>query len=480
MQIPLTKENLVYIVQTYRNDPKGFLRDVMMIKQLDKWQEELCDLLVAGCTRIAIASCNGSGKTFITSAIELWWLITHADATVSVCSATFAQLMEVHMREIRNHIRNSLITDWYDTSDSTKIKLPNSGDTAFICAVTNNQQRPEAIAGRHHGSLLTVFDEASGIHNAIYMAQEGNMTTAGAVWIVIGNPISSGTAFHDIFKLTNDLWKTIHIDARDCKFTSKKWIEEMIETYGIEDDRVRARVLGQFPRGSINTVVGEGWYNDAEKRHYEYMAQIDKPKLTDPVVIGLDVSRSIGRDSTVICARSGNLLIEIKELVHTDFVDLANQARAFYDKHDAMCICIDYTGGYGAGPGDYLKRELPPGTVREVVFSARATDAGRWINVRSELWMKYGEWIKNGGMVPKHQRLRSDSLDIEWWQTPKDITQVESKDDIKGRGKPSSDYADSVICSLFANPKPHNYQSPNSAQAIINRVRTARKGSSWA
>ena len=135
-QIPLTNDNLIYLVETYRNDPRGFIVDVLGIRRLDEWQEQLLKWLSEGETRIAIASCNGSGKTFITSAIELWWLITHPSATISVCSATYAQLIEVHMRELRSHIKNSLIVDYYDTGAIDRIRLPGSGDEAFISAVT--------------------------------------------------------------------------------------------------------------------------------------------------------------------------------------------------------------------------------------------------------------------------------------------------------------------------------------------------------
>ena len=283
-QIELTRENLEYIVRTYADDPRGFLVDILLIKEFDPWQEQLLAWLAAGETRIAIASCNGSGKTYLTTAIECWWLVCKPGATVSCCSATWPQLMDTHMREIRSHIKRSLILDYYDISNEQKIRLPNSGDEAFISAVSNNKSRPEAIQGRHHGSLLTVFDEASGIVSEIYTAQEGNMSTAGATWIVIGNPTASGTQFHEIFKGADDRWKLLHIDARTCLWTDKAWVEGMIKTYGIDDDRVRARVLGQFPRGALNTVVGEGDYELAERRPKKEVMP------GTGVVIGLDVS----------------------------------------------------------------------------------------------------------------------------------------------------------------------------------------------
>jgi hypothetical protein len=469
-QIPLTTDNLVYLVETYRNDPRGFIVDVLCIRKLDEWQEQLLQWIKEGETRIAIASCNGSGKTFITSAIELWWLVTHPSATISVCSATYAQLIEVHMRELRSHIKNSLIVDYYDTCAIDRIRLPGSGDEAFISAVSNNKTRPEGIAGRHHGSLLTIFDEASGISPEIYMSQEGNMSTDGAVWICIGNPISSGTAFHEIFK-TDLRWRTMHIDARKCLYTDKLWVQGMIDSYGLDDDRVRARILGEFPRGSVNSCVAEFDYDEAEKRG-------QKADEGTAIVIGLDVATARGKDSTVISARKGLELIDVREIVHTDNIDLADQAEAYFKRYNARVICIDYTGGFGAGPGDILARVLPVGSVREIQFAGRSTDPTRWINKRAELWAKYGEWIKKAS-IPKLRELKSDSCGLEYWINAKGQYQVEGKDDYQHRTrKGSPDWGDSVCCSLYVDIESAN-RPKASAENVIARMRAVSGGSCW-
>lgn len=474
--IPYTADNLGYLVSTYHKDPIGFLHDVLMIDEFDSWQLELLNHLVAGKTRIAIASCNGSGKSFITTAIELWWLLCKPSATVSCCSASYVQVQE-HLRLVRQKALSSLVKDYYDLSNSMQIKLPDSGDAAYIRAVPNNKQRPESIAGLHHGSILTIFDEASGIHPEIFMAQEGNMTTDGATWIVIGNPLASGTAFHELFK-GDSRWTTMHIDARNAKFTSKEWVKGMIDAYGIDDDRVRARVCGLFPNGSVNTVVGEGDYLDAEKRYISILGdrgEVIKPD--DAVVIGLDVATHKGADSTVICAIAGNTLLDIREIVHSDNVDLADKAQAYFKKWDARVICIDYTGGYGAGPGDILKRVLPSGSVREVVFSSSSSDKDRWLNKRAELWMKYGEWLKTA-LIPKNANLKRDSLGIEWWVTTRGCVQVESKDDIKARIGGSTDWGDSVICALSTEVATKVTQTI-STHAFIARQRARLNGATF-
>ena len=465
--IPYTADNLTYIVKQYHNNPHGFLHDVLGFRQFDPWQETLLEAIRKGSKRIAIASCNGSGKTHITSAIELWWLLCKPDATVSVCSATYAQLMDAHFRVLRSHIQKSLIPDFYDVKNSSKIRLPDSGDSAFITAIGNNQTRPEAIAGKHHGSLLTVFDEASGIHRSLYESQEGNMTTDGATWICIGNPLQSGTAFHELFSQSD--WQTLHINARYCMWTSKEWVERMITTYGEDDDRVRARVFGEFPKGSINTVVSVEDYESAEVRQ---LGESDAG-----VVIGLDPSRS-GDDSSIISARKGRNLLDIREVTcKRDSVDLADYATRYYREHNGAIIAID-VGGLGGPIADIIRRKLGNGAVAEVNFGARASNPLRYVNKRAEIWEMYAQWLKTAS-IPRNENLKKDSVNLEgWWTGKGDKFQCESKDDYKTRTRMSSpDWADAVVVGMGIEV--YRKPSTNSAESVLNRIRKASGGSTF-
>ena len=468
LQLPLTQDNLIALVDRYHDDPRAFIEDMLVIPELDDWQIKVCEMLKEGKTRIAISSCNGSGKSFLTSALELWWLLCKPLASVSVCSATFSQLYEVHFRLIRSHINDSIIKNYYNTENSTKICLPNSRDEAVIRGVGNNAGRPESIQGQHHGSILGVFDEASGIHQDIYDAMEGNLTTEGATWIAIGNPLKSGTPFHKIF--SDSRWEHIYIDARDCKYTSKLWVDQMIAQYGPDDDRVRARVFGQFPRGAINTVVSLSDYEDAENR------EIDTKGNPYEIVIGFDPSRS-GADASVVCARQGRKLLDIKEMLcRRDSVDLAEEVLKYANQWNGTVICIDGTG-LGGPIADMLRRRFK--NVQEVVFGSGAMDKTHYLNKRAELWVKYANWLKTAS-IPKIARLKQDSTNIELWYTTTGKAQVEDKSEYKARGFDSCDYSDAVVCSLFVDGQPKMSAASNlSARAQEARIRQQSQGSVW-
>ena len=465
--IPYTRENLEYIVVSYHSNPRGFLEDLLGFTTFDPWQLELMELLARGERRIAIASANGTGKTYGLSALEIWWLLTHGDATVSVCSATYTQLFDAHFRVIRHHITNSIIPDYFDLSNSGKIRLANSGDAAYIAAISNNRTRPEAIAGRHHGSLLTVFDEASGIFPELYDSQEGNMTTEDSTWVCIGNPLKSGTAFHHLF--SQEGWVTMHIDARKCIWTSKEWVERMIATYGPDDDRVRARVFGEFPRGSVNTIVSLEDYENAEVT--------PRGESDLGVVIGLDPSRS-GDDSSIICARQGRNLLDIREITcRRDSVDLTDYAAKYFAEQGGSIIAVD-VGGLGGPIADMLRRRLGNSAVLDVQFGGRSSNPTRYLNKRAEIWENYAQWLKTAS-IPKNENLKRDSTNLEGWWTGADKYQAESKDDYKTRtGLPSCDWADSVVCTMGIEV-PKRRSSSGSIESIINRQRQASRGSTW-
>jgi hypothetical protein len=48
------------------------------------------------------------------------------------------------------------------------------------------------------------------------------------------------------------------IDARTSRARTRQYLEELVETYGIDSDIVKVRVLGQFPSASSLQFIGTG------------------------------------------------------------------------------------------------------------------------------------------------------------------------------------------------------------------------------
>ncbi len=159
--------------------------------------------------RVAVRSCNGSGKTYTAACAVVWWLSSFTEAIAVTTAPTERQVKELLWREIRRiHTRNAAFIG----GDCHQTALDIS-PSRFARGFTSDS--PERFQGFHHANILFVVDEASGVPEEIYEAIEGSMTTGRARLLLIGNPTRREGTFYDAFHSRRGLWRTIHISAFD-------------------------------------------------------------------------------------------------------------------------------------------------------------------------------------------------------------------------------------------------------------------------
>ena len=76
--------------QRYRQQPLAFFKEVLNWEPWEKQREITLALLAK--KRVAVATCNGSGKSSLAGRIVAWFLSTRKDSIVVTTSATSAQL----------------------------------------------------------------------------------------------------------------------------------------------------------------------------------------------------------------------------------------------------------------------------------------------------------------------------------------------------------------------------------------------------
>jgi len=87
----------------------------------------------------------------------------------------------------------------------------------------------------------------------------------------------------------------------------------------------------------------------------------------------------------------------------------------------------------------------------EVQFASKPDDE-RYLNKRTEMWWALSEWLKQGGRIPNDQRLKLDLCAPRYdHRNAAGKMALESKDKIKERGLPSTDYGDAWALT-FAYP----------------------------
>ena len=262
--------------------PYYFARYTLGVRPWAK-QREILDALQTH-QRIAVKSGNGLGKGFTAAIALLWFLHTHQPAIALSTAPTFRQVRHILWRQIHNlHRRNPQTlggqlhdTRWELAPDRYALGL--SADTA------------DQFQGFHSPHILLIVDEAEGVAEPIYEAIEAIMTTAHAQLLLIGNPTTNAGTFRRAFHQEQQIYKTITMSALDSPnllagqtripgLATQQWVQQRQQLWGTDNPLYQARVLGQFPTQSPDTLINLTHLEAAVARHPSDLSHSDDSPL---------------------------------------------------------------------------------------------------------------------------------------------------------------------------------------------------------
>lgn len=397
--------------------------------------------------QIAVSSGHGIGKSALVAWLILWALATKIDTRGVVTANTESQLRTKTWPEVAKWHNMSNIKDWFIyTATSLYSSIPKHEKTWRIDMSPWSVNNTEAFAGLHNEGkrLLLIFDEASAIADKVWEVAEGALTDENTeiIWVAFGNPTRNTGRFRECFRRFRKFWYTLNIDARTVEGTNKAQAARMIEQYGINDDRVKVRVLGQFPSKSVKQYISSTTVDEAFGRHLRPDAYQYAPKI-----IACDPAWE-GDDMLIIGMRQGLHYQILREIPNNDNdVQIANILAQLEDEHMADAVFID--AGYGTGiysAGTTMGRDH----WQLVWFGGKSSTPG-FLNKRAEMYGMAKDWLQQGGAIPREQRLYSDLTSIETVARLDGIVQLESKKEMKKRELPSPDYSDNLAVT-FAYP----------------------------
>lgn len=424
------------------------------IKGPQQWQKEALRRIKTsldeseGPARIAVASGHGVGKSALAAWIILWSIATRPDTKGIVTANTERQLKTKTWAELAKWLRLSVIAPIFNITSSSIFSADKKYEKTWrVDIIPWNASNTEAFAGLHNkgGRILVIFDEASAIDDKIWEVTEGAMTDEDSqiIWAVFGNPTRPDGRFRECFDRFRHRWNPMHVDARTSPITNKNQLKGWIEDYGIDSDFAKVRILGQFPAGARNTFIPRHIVQSCAERENPAKETADEPKI-----MGIDVAR-FGDDSSVIVKRMGMLCMEIERFHKTDTMSFAAIVAERIKEFEPDAVFID-AGGVGGGVVDRLI-QLGFG-VTGVDFGGKPIDKSKYFNKRAEMWGLMGQWLKDGGKIPKDDDLISDiSAPTYGFAGDRGQIVLERKDDMKKRGLASPDAADALALT-FAFP----------------------------
>ena len=383
--------------------------DEWACEYLDEWGEEIKKRGFNGrdpvdAVQMSTASGHGIGKSVLVAWIILFIMCTRPYCKGTVTAATEPQLRTKTWAELGKWYKRSLVSSVfaYNAGRGASIIYHPSDKAEWFCqAITCREENSEAFAGQHaaNSTSFYIFDEASGVPDSIWKVRRGGLTDGEPTTHDFGNPTkNTGYFYENMEGRFRHRYIRRNIDSRTVRITNKTEIQRWIEDYGIDNDEVKVRVLGQFPAFGVKQFIPTD----------DVMEAMTCPDLaTDhrqPLVIGVDCA-GFGDDETVIFPRIGRdaRSFEPDRMRGMDQTGIANRVIAMIEKFRVLGIeysevFVDSTGGYGGGVTSTL-RTL--GYHCMDVNFGRASPDPSYRYVADMIWGRLRDDIASGMCLPR-------------------------------------------------------------------------------
>ena len=279
----------------FQADPIGYVFQVLGEAPWWKQRSVLND--IARHTYVAVRAANNTGKTVLATWAALWHYDCFRNSITLTSATTWAQVEGQIWRGI-----HELLSAPREEVDGNLLKTSIERSAShFAMGISSN--KPEPVAGyhpkgnplleemlapgpgeegpyvldpeylewfgkkaKHSGSIMVIFDEASGIEDPIWRAADGLMTSPQSRMLAQGNPIRSQGRFFDIFNPPHGTpieewpWRLHTVSALEVpeSLIRAEWIRDMQRQCGrqyLEHPVYQARVLGVHPTESENQLV---------------------------------------------------------------------------------------------------------------------------------------------------------------------------------------------------------------------------------
>ena len=426
------------------------LRDIAEHIKANKGQLQMDTL------RKAVSSGRGIGKSALVSWLILWMLTTRIGSTVIVSANSEAQLRSVTWGELTKWAAMIINNHWWEISAtkltpakwvSELVERDLKKGTRYWAAEGKlwSEENPDSYAGVHnHDGMMLIFDEASGIPDAIWSVGAGFFTEniLDRYWFAFSNPRRNQGYFFECFNAKRAFWDTTQVDARTVEDTDKQVYEQIIAEYGEDSAQAKVEVYGEFPSEGDDQFISPRLVDEA-------MAREQYKDMTAPLVMGIDPARG-GADSTVIVLRRGRDLVAIKRFHGEDTMMIVGRIIDLMEEFKPTMVVMD-EGGLGYGILDRLNEQRYK--VKGVNFGWKAKNSIMWGNKRAEMWGTMKDWLRSAAL-PQDRQLKADLTGPLKKPNSSGTVFLEGKKEMRSRGLASPDAADALAVT-FAYPVAH-------------------------
>ncbi len=479
------------------SDPVAFSEGILNHDHWDTAKRILRS--VANHRRTAVKACHASSKTFTAADAAIWWGVAFPNSKVITTAPTWIQVEKLLWGNIKSALANANIK----FPDALKTYLELGPDNYMMGLSTDEGVRFQGW----HGTILIILDEAPGVLPEIYEAIEGIRSGGKVHVLLLGNPTFPTGPFYEAFAKPGTNWQLFTINAfgtpnfeqlylfdetigyvegitledlakgrtegrkniLECtefelEYYGQKrdylvqpfWVAEKYREWGKDHPLWESKVLGNFPSGDADMLIP---LKLAEAAKEPKLGISDREMLDG----GIDVAGPGEAETTVYIRQKSNIIFFKAYGKRDPRTELENDIRQFRDRLQSLRIDSIGSGYYFA---QWFKDKNYP--VVEVNVAEGAVKKDLFANRKAELYWSIRERFQQlliGGLTD--QETLKQLTSIKWKTNERTgLIEIESKEQLRNRGVPSPDRAESLMLAFCDVEKPFERKPLQSSQSI--------------
>lgn len=431
-------------------------------KKLWSVQHKIATAISQPHSRVAVPSCNASGKTHLASRLALAFFDSYTPGTpCEWCGGPCAGCKVIVTSSKHEHLRDNLFAELrlaYAMMRDNGV-VPNGrllegdlrlddGPGHFI--IGQAADKAEGMQGYHAAHKLIIGDEATAIADEVALGVTRLMSAGDARLLLIFNPTTADTYAYRMTKAENvEVIKITSFDTPNftgeemppgANLTSQRFLDDLIAAgMGPGSYEWETSVEANFWEHGEDTLIPEPWVENCKTT----------PQVQGIRQIGIDLA-TYGDNENVIAFREGNNLVKVEA-----FPSLRQDI--FWQTHVTKAIeefaphyVVYDADGVGAGVLGYAEAAAAhmPEAGQLMPFRGAADAGGRYYNARSAWWWNLRRRFEFGHIhlvAPVDQKTAKQLSIPKYSVTVNGQIKVETKAEMKKRGENSPDRGDAVM-----------------------------------
>lgn len=255
-----------WLIETFDQDWDGAMAVLFGI-ETDAQQRMVLDSVSEVGSRTSVSSGHGTGKSFITAAIILLYMILYPGARVVIIANKIKQVMDAVWKNLKIHFaalqkRLPWLAEYFVLTETTFFERTQKG-VWYVTPKGFRLNNEESLAGEHADHMLTIVDEASGVNDRAFGVIMGAQTSVDNRVLLLSQPTRVGGYFyrthHDLSrsKSTSGTWTSLTLSSALSRHVTRQFIlDKLLEYGGLDSPEFQIKVLGRFPSNMSDFLLG--------------------------------------------------------------------------------------------------------------------------------------------------------------------------------------------------------------------------------